>query len=58
VNLLNNTLSFIFKYRMVFNSSVVIQMVIIIGIILASTIVPIVVAVNRIAAEPDLKLEE
>jgi len=37
---------------------VILQMGLIIGIIIVSTIVPIVVAVNRIAAEPDLKLEE
>lgn len=30
----------------------------IIGLIILSTIVPIVVAVNRISAEPDLRLEE
>ena len=58
VNLLNNTLVFIFSYRVVFPPSVIIQLAVIIGLIILSTIVPIVVAVNRISAEPDLKLEE
>jgi len=58
VNLLNNTLVFIFSYKVVFPPSVIIQLAVIIGLIILSTIVPIVVAVNRISAEPDLKLEE
>ncbi len=58
VNLLNSTLAFIFRYRVVFTSTVILQMGLIIGVIIVSTIVPIVVAVNRISAEPDLKLEE
>ena len=58
VNLLNQTLAFLFRYRVVFTNTVILQMGLIIGIIIISTIVPIVVAVNRIAAEPDLKLEE
>ena len=58
VNLLNNTLAFIFSYRVVFPASVLIQLGAIIGLIILSTIVPIMVAVNRISAEPDLKLEE
>jgi hypothetical protein len=58
VNLLNNTLAFIFSYRVVFPASAIIQLGVIIGLIILSTIVPIVVAVNRISAEPDLKLEE
>ena len=58
VNLLNNTLVFIFSYRVVFPPSVIIQLAVIIGLIILSTIVPIMVAVNRISAEPDLKLEE
>ncbi len=58
VNLLNNTLTFIFPYRVVFPPSVIIQLGIIVGLIIVSTIVPIVVAVNRISAQPDLKLEE
>jgi ABC-type antimicrobial peptide transport system permease subunit len=58
VNILNNTLAFIFSYKVVFPPSVIIQIVIIIGLIMMSTIVPIVVAVNRITKEPDLKLEE
>jgi len=58
VNLLNQALAFIFRYKVVFTNMVILQMGLIIGIIIVSTIVPIVVAVNRIAAEPDLKLEE
>jgi predicted lysophospholipase L1 biosynthesis ABC-type transport system permease subunit len=58
VNLLNNTLAFIFSYRVVFPASVLIQLGVIIGLIILSTIVPIMVAVNRISAQPDLKLEE
>jgi ABC-type antimicrobial peptide transport system permease subunit len=58
VNLLNNTLAFIFSYRVVFPAKVIIQLGVIVGLILVSTIVPIMVAVNRISAEPDLKLEE
>ncbi|MGW8181739.1 MAG: hypothetical protein ACWGQW_23660, partial [bacterium] len=58
VNLLNNTLAFIFRYRVVLPASVLIQLGAIIGLIILSTIVPIMVAVNRISAEPDLKLEE
>ena len=58
VNLLNNTLAFIFSYRVVFPATVIIQLAVIVGLIILSTIVPIVVAVNRISAEPDLKLEE
>jgi hypothetical protein len=42
----------------VFPNYVFIQLGAIIGLIIVSTIVPIVVAVNRISAEPDLKLEE
>ena len=58
VNLLNTTLGFIFSYRVVFPPKVFMQIGAIIGLIIISTIVPIVVAVNRISAEPDLKLEE
>jgi ABC-type antimicrobial peptide transport system permease subunit len=58
VNLLNNTLAFIFSYRVVFPTSVIIQLGIIVGLIIVSTIVPILVAVNRISAQPDLNLEE
>jgi len=58
VNLLNQALAFIFRYKVVFTNMVILQMGLIIGLIIVSTIVPIVVAVNRIAAEPDLKLEE
>ena len=58
VNLLNSALGFIFSYRVVFPTHVFVQMGAIIGLIIVSTIVPIVVAVNRISAEPDLKLEE
>jgi ABC-type antimicrobial peptide transport system permease subunit len=58
VNILNQALAFIFRYRVVYTSSVILQMGLIIGVIIVSTIIPIVVAVNRIAAEPDLKLEE
>lgn len=58
VNLLNSALGFIFSYRVVFPTSVYVQIGGIIGLIIVSTIVPIVVAVNRISAEPDLKLEE
>ena len=58
VNLLNNTLAFIFSYRVVFPASVIIQMSVIIGLIILSTIVPILVAVSKISAEPDLNLEE
>ncbi len=57
-NLLNNTLGFIFSYRVVFPNSVLIQLGVIIGLIIVSTIVPIVVAINRISAAPDLRLEE
>jgi len=58
VNLLNSTLAFIFKHRVVFPASVIIQMSAIVGLIIVSTIIPIVVAVNKISAEPDLNLEE
>ena len=58
VNLLNNTLAFIFSYRVVFPTSVIIQIGFIIALILASTIVPTIIAVNRISTEPDLNLEE
>ena len=58
VNLLNNALGFIFSYRVVFPPTVLVKLGAIIGIIILSTIVPIVVAVNRISAEPDLRLEE
>jgi ABC-type antimicrobial peptide transport system permease subunit len=58
VNLLNNALGFIFSYRVVFPSTVLVKLGTIIGLIILSTIVPIVVAVNRISAEPDLRLEE
>jgi ABC-type lipoprotein release transport system permease subunit len=58
VSLLNNTLAFIFSYKVVFPTSVIIQLGAIVGLIILSTIVPIVVAVNKISAEPDLKLEE
>jgi ABC-type antimicrobial peptide transport system permease subunit len=58
VNLLNATLGFIFSYRVVFPAKVFIQVGAIIGLIIVSTILPIVVAVNRISAEPNLKLEE
>jgi len=58
VNLLNDTLGFIFSYRVVFNSSVMIQLGAIIGLIIVSTIIPIVVAIYRISAAPDLRLEE
>jgi len=58
VNLLNNTLGFIFSYRVVFPPTVLVKLGAIIGLIILSTIVPIVVAVNRISAEPDLRLEE
>jgi len=58
VNLLNNTLAFIFSYRVVFPASVIIQMSVIVGLIIVSTIIPIVVAVNKISAEPDLNLGE
>ena len=58
VNLLNNTLGFIFSYRVVFTSSVLVQLGAIIGLIIVSTIVPIVVAIYRISAAPDLRLEE
>ena len=58
VNLLNNTLAFIFSYKVVFPAKVILELGVIIGLILVSTIVPIVVAINKISAEPDLKLEE
>jgi ABC-type antimicrobial peptide transport system permease subunit len=58
VNLLNNALGFIFSYRVVFPLTVLVKLGAIIGLIILSTIVPIVVAVNRISAEPDLRLEE
>ena len=58
VNLLNNALGFIFSYRVVFPPTVLVKLGAIIGLIILSTIVPIVVAVNRISAEPDLRLEE
>lgn len=58
VNLFNNTLAFIFSYKVVFPTKVIIQIGAIIGLIIVSTIIPIVVAVNRISTEPDLKLEE
>jgi ABC-type antimicrobial peptide transport system permease subunit len=58
VNLLNNTLAFIFSYKVVFPNTVIIQLAVIIGLIMLSTIVPIIVAVIRISAEPDLNLEE
>ena len=58
VNLLNNALGFIFSYRVVFPSTVLVKLGTIIGLIILSTIVPIVVAVNRISAAPDLRLEE
>ncbi len=58
VNLLNTTLGFIFSYRVVFPMSVFVQIGAIVGLIIVSTIVPIVVAVNRISAAPDLKMEE
>jgi len=58
VNLLNNTLGFIFSYRVIFPSSALVKLGAIIGLIILSTIMPIVVAINRISAEPDLKLEE
>ena len=58
VNLFNSSLGFIFSYRVVFPAKVFIQIGAIIGLIIISTIVPIVVAVNRISAAPDLKLEE
>jgi ABC-type antimicrobial peptide transport system permease subunit len=58
VNLLNNTLAFIFSYRVVFPTQVVIRLGVIVGLILISTIIPIVMAVNRISTEPDLNLEE
>jgi ABC-type antimicrobial peptide transport system permease subunit len=58
VNLLNNALGFIFSYRVVFPLTVLVNLGAIIGLIILSTIVPIVVAVNRISAEPDLRLEE
>ncbi len=58
INLLNSSLGFIFAYRVVYPTRLFIQMGSIIALIIASTIIPIVVSVNRIAAEPNLKLEE
>jgi len=58
VNMLNETLGFIFSYKVVFPPSVIIRIAVVIGLIILSTIVPIVVAVNKITAEPDLRLEE
>lgn len=58
VNLLNSSLGFIFAYRVVWPMKAFVQLGAIIGLIIVSTIAPIVVAVNRISAEPDLKLEE
>jgi ABC-type antimicrobial peptide transport system permease subunit len=58
VNLLNNTLAFIFSYKVVFPITVIMQLAVIIGLIMLSTIIPIIVAVIRISAEPDLNLEE
>jgi ABC-type antimicrobial peptide transport system permease subunit len=58
VNILNSALGFIFSYRVVFPPYVYVQIGAIVGLIIVSTIVPIVVAVNRISAAPDLKLEE
>jgi ABC-type antimicrobial peptide transport system permease subunit len=58
VNLLNSTLAFIFSYKVVFPSSAIIQLGIIIGLVLVSTLIPILVAIRRISVDPDLKLEE
>ena len=58
VNLLNNTLGFIFSYKVIFPTSALLKLGGIIGLIIVSTIGPIVVAINRISAEPDLRLEE
>jgi ABC-type antimicrobial peptide transport system permease subunit len=58
VNLLNNTLTFIFSYRVVFPTRVIVQLGFIIGLIIMSTLIPILIAVNKISAEPDLNLEE
>jgi ABC-type antimicrobial peptide transport system permease subunit len=58
VNLYNSTLAFIFSYKAVFPNSVLIKLGVIVGLVIISTIIPIVVAVNRISVKPDLNLEE
>jgi ABC-type lipoprotein release transport system permease subunit len=58
VNLYNSTLAFIFSYKVVFPNSVLIKLGVIVGLVIISTIIPIVVAVNRISVKPDLNLEE
>jgi ABC-type antimicrobial peptide transport system permease subunit len=58
VNLLNSTLAFIFSYKIVFPATSIIQLGIIVGLIIVSTVIPVMVAVNRISEDPDLKLEE
>jgi ABC-type antimicrobial peptide transport system permease subunit len=54
----NATLMVGITRKVVFPFSAQLRLSIIIGLLLASTIIPILVAVNRISKNPDLKLEE
>jgi len=58
VNLLNNTLAFIFSYKVTFPPSALAKIAAIVGLVVVATLIPVGVAVNRIASNPDLKLEE
>ena len=58
VDLLNQTLPFIFSHRVIFPLNSQVQLGGIIILLLVSTVAPVLVAARRITENPDLKLEE
>ncbi len=56
--LFNQLLSTSIQRRLVFPLSAQVNLLIIVGLLLLATLLPILVAVRRISGSPDLKLEE
>ena len=58
VNILNQFVGFNFEHRVVFPLNAQIQLGVIFGLLAISTIIPIIISVNRISRKPNLKLED
>ena len=58
VNILNQFVGFNFEHRVVFPLNAQIQLGIIFVLLAISTIIPIIISVNRISRKPNLKLED
>jgi len=58
VNILNQFVGFNFEHRVVFPFNAQMQLGVIFGLLAISTIIPIIISVNRISRKPNLKLED